>query len=109
MAEHTTLRLVAEHADACNLFDIPDGGATVLRKLEVLGRHCDELGRRYDTIEKTISTRFDPASRRARPPSAALRLDATALTTQSRPLVPVDTRRTRDARGRRRRARNEQA
>ena len=60
MGEHTTLRLVAEHADACNLFDIPDGGATVLRKLEVLARHCDELGRRYDAIEKTISTRLQP-------------------------------------------------
>ncbi len=60
MGERTTLRLVAEHADACNLFDIPDGGATVLRKLDVLARHCDELGRPYDAIEKTISTRLAP-------------------------------------------------
>jgi alkanesulfonate monooxygenase SsuD/methylene tetrahydromethanopterin reductase-like flavin-dependent oxidoreductase (luciferase family) len=34
--ERQTLRLVAEHADACNLFDIPDGGITIRRKLEVL-------------------------------------------------------------------------
>jgi F420-dependent oxidoreductase-like protein len=60
MGERTTLRLVAEHADACNLFDIPDGGATVRHKLDVLARHCDELGRPYDAIEKTISTRFEP-------------------------------------------------
>ena len=60
MGERTTLRLVAEHADACNLFDIPDGGATVRRKLDVLARHCDELGRPYDAIEKTISTRLEP-------------------------------------------------
>ena len=60
MGEQTTLRLVAEHADACNLFDIPDGGATVLRKLDVLARHCDQLGRRYDAIEKTITTRLEP-------------------------------------------------
>src|SRR4051812_11117034 len=42
MGERRTLRLVARYADACNLFDIPDGGATVRRKLEVLERHCDE-------------------------------------------------------------------
>ena len=34
MGERKTLRLVAEYADACNLFDIPDGGKTIRRKLE---------------------------------------------------------------------------
>jgi F420-dependent oxidoreductase-like protein len=58
--ERKTLRLVARYADACNLFDIPDGGATVRRKLEVLARHCDELGRPYEEIDKTISTRLEP-------------------------------------------------
>jgi F420-dependent oxidoreductase-like protein len=58
--ERKTLRLVARYADACNLFDIPDGGATVRRKLEVLARHCEELGRPYGEIEKTISTRLEP-------------------------------------------------
>jgi alkanesulfonate monooxygenase SsuD/methylene tetrahydromethanopterin reductase-like flavin-dependent oxidoreductase (luciferase family) len=56
--EKRTLRLVAQYADACNLFDIPDGGATVRGKLDVLKRHCDELGRDYDAIEKTIGARL---------------------------------------------------
>jgi F420-dependent oxidoreductase-like protein len=59
MGERKTLRLVAEHADACNLFDIPDGGETIRRKLDVLRRHCDAVGRPYDQIEKTISTRLN--------------------------------------------------
>jgi F420-dependent oxidoreductase-like protein len=58
MGETRTLRLVAEYADACNLFDIPDEGATIRRKLEVLAGHCDELGRPYDEIDKTVSTRL---------------------------------------------------
>jgi F420-dependent oxidoreductase-like protein len=58
MGERRTLRLVAQNADACNLFDIPDGGATVRHKLDVLARHCEAVGRPYDDIEKTISTRL---------------------------------------------------
>ncbi|SRR6266536_971137 len=58
--ERWTLRLVARYADACNLFDIPDGGQTVRRKLAVLADHCAAVGRPYDDIEKTLSTRFDP-------------------------------------------------
>jgi hypothetical protein len=54
------LRLVAEYADACNVFDIPDGGATIKRKLAVLARHCEQAGRTFNAIEKTISIRFDP-------------------------------------------------
>ncbi len=60
MGERRTLRLVAQYADACNLFDIPDGGTTVRRKLEVLQRHCDDVGRPYGEILKTISTRLEP-------------------------------------------------
>ena len=56
--ERKTLRLVAQYADACNLFDIPDGGRTVARKLEVLARHCEQAGRPYEAIEKTLSTRL---------------------------------------------------
>jgi F420-dependent oxidoreductase-like protein len=58
--EKRTLRLVAQYADACNLFDIPDGGRTVRRKLDVLARHCDDAGRAYEDIEKTLSTRLNP-------------------------------------------------
>ena len=50
--EKKTLRLVAEYADACNLFAAPD--SEVLRhKLDVLKAHCERLGRDYATIEKT--------------------------------------------------------
>jgi F420-dependent oxidoreductase-like protein len=57
--ERRTLRLVAQYADACNLFDIPDGGRTVTHKLAVLAQHCADLGRPYDQIEKTLSTRLE--------------------------------------------------
>jgi alkanesulfonate monooxygenase SsuD/methylene tetrahydromethanopterin reductase-like flavin-dependent oxidoreductase (luciferase family) len=55
-----TLRLVAEHADACNLFDIPDEGKTIKHKLDVLARHCQAVGRNPDEIGKTVSTRLNP-------------------------------------------------
>ena len=48
--ERRTLRLVAEHGDACNLFgDV----ATVGHKLEVLARHCEDVGRDPAAITKT--------------------------------------------------------
>jgi F420-dependent oxidoreductase-like protein len=50
--ERKTLRLVAQYADACNLF--ATGVEDVRHKLDVLKRHCDHLGRDYDSIEKTI-------------------------------------------------------
>ena len=58
--ERRTLPLVARYADACNVFDIPDGGATVRHKLGVLQELCAEIGRPYDAIEKTIATRLAP-------------------------------------------------
>jgi F420-dependent oxidoreductase-like protein len=50
--EKRTLALVAQYADACNLyaFENPD---TVRGKLEVLRRHCDAVGRAYEEIERT--------------------------------------------------------
>jgi len=48
--EKKTLRLVAQYAQACNLFDGPE----LAHKLDVLRRHCDDLGRDYDAIEKTV-------------------------------------------------------
>jgi F420-dependent oxidoreductase-like protein len=54
-----TLRLVAEYADACNLFDIPDGGVTIRRKLDVLAEHCERVGRPFAEVEKTVSTRLN--------------------------------------------------
>jgi F420-dependent oxidoreductase-like protein len=60
MGETKTLPLVARYADACNLFDVPDGGNTVKHKLAVLARHCEKVGRAYQDIEKTLSTRLQP-------------------------------------------------
>jgi F420-dependent oxidoreductase-like protein len=56
--ERRTLPLVARYADACNVFDIPDGGETVRRKLDVLARHCEAIGRPVEEIETTLSTRL---------------------------------------------------
>jgi len=56
--ERRTLRLVAEYADACNLFgESPD---RVAHKLDVLRAHCDDVGRDYDTIQKTMIGSVDP-------------------------------------------------
>jgi len=59
--ERVALRLVAEHADACNF---GPGHATglarspdeVRRKLAVLQRHCEEIGRPYEEILPTHFT-----------------------------------------------------
>ena len=48
--ERTTLRLVAEHADACNLFG---DAATVRHKVEVLHGHCADIGRDPAEVEVT--------------------------------------------------------
>ncbi len=48
--EKKTLRLVAQYADACNIFGEPD---VVAQKLDVLRRHCDSVGRDPNEIEVT--------------------------------------------------------
>ena len=53
--ERKTLRLVAQYAQACNLFPGPNLG----HKLDVLRAHCEAVGRDYDEIEKTVLYRFD--------------------------------------------------
>lgn len=53
--ERKTLRLVAQYADACNIFDTPE----LAHKLDVLREHCERLGRDYDEIEKTAHLPFD--------------------------------------------------
>jgi len=50
--EKKTLRLVAQYADACNLF-AGTGVEVVRHKLDVLKQHCEDLDREYTTIEKT--------------------------------------------------------
>ena len=53
--EKKTLRMVAQYADACNLFPSPQ----LPHKLDVLREHCQALGRNYDEIEKTAMFSFD--------------------------------------------------
>jgi F420-dependent oxidoreductase-like protein len=55
--ERKTLRLVAQYADACNLFGGPD---EVAQKLDVLRRHCDAVGRDPNEIEVTAMYRDLP-------------------------------------------------
>jgi F420-dependent oxidoreductase-like protein len=50
--EKKTLRLVAQYADACNLF-ARLGDAALKHKLDVLREHCAAVGRPYEAIEKT--------------------------------------------------------
>ncbi len=56
--EKKTLRLVAQYADACNLF-ARNGVDGVSNKLEVLREHCEALDRDYEEIEKTVLDRID--------------------------------------------------
>jgi F420-dependent oxidoreductase-like protein len=53
--EKKTLRLVAQYAQACNLFVFDD----LERKLDVLRQHCADVGRDYDEIEKTVMSFVD--------------------------------------------------
>jgi alkanesulfonate monooxygenase len=53
--ERKTLRLVARHADACNIFARPEAA----HKLAVLRAHCETEGRDYDEIEKTTIVSVD--------------------------------------------------
>jgi F420-dependent oxidoreductase-like protein len=50
--ERKTLRLVAQYADACNMFSSTP--AEISHKLDVLRRHCDDVGRDEAAIRKTI-------------------------------------------------------
>lgn len=52
MGEKKTLRLVAQYADACNLFQRA-GLDTLRHKVDVLRSHCDDLGRDFSEIECT--------------------------------------------------------
>jgi F420-dependent oxidoreductase-like protein len=60
--ERKTLRLVAQYADATNLFGA--SGAEIAHKLDVLRRHCDDLDRDYDSIRRTAMGGVDPVADR---------------------------------------------
>ena len=53
MGEGKTLRLVAQYANACNLFAFV-GNEVLAHKLKVLRNHCETIGRNYDDIERTV-------------------------------------------------------
>ncbi|MFG6503397.1 LLM class F420-dependent oxidoreductase [Microbacterium sp. P05] len=71
--EKKTLRLVAQHADACNLAAM--GEELPAHKLDVLRGHCEAVGRDYDDIEKTVMIAVDPEST---PDAVAEKVDALA-------------------------------
>jgi alkanesulfonate monooxygenase SsuD/methylene tetrahydromethanopterin reductase-like flavin-dependent oxidoreductase (luciferase family) len=48
--ERRTLRLVAQYADACNVFGTPE---TIARKFAILDEHCAAVGRDPAEIERT--------------------------------------------------------
>jgi F420-dependent oxidoreductase-like protein len=60
--ERKTLRMVAQYADASNLFG--STGDDIRHKLDVLRRHCDDLDRDFDTIQRTAMAGLDPVADR---------------------------------------------
>jgi F420-dependent oxidoreductase-like protein len=52
MGPNKTLRMVAQYADACNIFE-GAGTEKMQNALDTLKAHCERLGRDYDTVEKT--------------------------------------------------------
>jgi F420-dependent oxidoreductase-like protein len=56
--ERKTLRLVAQYADACNVFGAPP---MIHRKYEILRRHCEAVGRDPAEIERSTLQGADPA------------------------------------------------
>jgi F420-dependent oxidoreductase-like protein len=54
--ERKTLRLVAQYADACNVFG---DAARIARKYAVLREHCERLGRPYEEIERSTLQSID--------------------------------------------------
>lgn len=59
--ERKTLRLVAEYADACNLFVNQDSDpAAIQHKLAVLREHCERAGTDYGRLRKTLLWTGDP-------------------------------------------------
>jgi F420-dependent oxidoreductase-like protein len=57
--ERKTLRLVAQYAEACNLFT-RYSKRDLARKLGKLRTYCEEAGRAYDTIDRTSLGQWDP-------------------------------------------------
>lgn len=58
VGEKKTLPLVAQYADACNLYAF-ESLDVVRAKLEVLRRHCEAIGRPFEEIERTAIGALD--------------------------------------------------
>jgi len=91
--ERRTLRLVAQHGDACNLF--ATSPEEVAHKLDVLRRHCADVGRDPAEIRVTVlDSQYahgleDAAGYAARmAPYAALGVDTVILAPPQGPLTP---------------------
>ena len=54
--ERKTLRIVAQYADACNVFG---DGQRIAHKYAVLREHCERLGRPYEEIERSTLQSID--------------------------------------------------
>lgn len=58
MGPKKTLRFVAKHGNACNLFGAYEN--EVLKdRLDILKGHCEDVGRPYEEIEKTVLQTID--------------------------------------------------
>ncbi|MBA2695483.1 MAG: LLM class F420-dependent oxidoreductase [Actinobacteria bacterium] len=66
--ERKTLRMVAQYADACNIFDM--GPEAVRAKYDVIDRHCADVGRDPAEIERTVIARM-PLARRGQGAAAS--------------------------------------
>jgi F420-dependent oxidoreductase-like protein len=64
--ERKTLRLVAQYADATNVFGGPEG---IAHKYRVLREHCERLGRPYEEIERSTLQRVTLSGGRAETPA----------------------------------------
>jgi alkanesulfonate monooxygenase SsuD/methylene tetrahydromethanopterin reductase-like flavin-dependent oxidoreductase (luciferase family) len=64
--EKKTLRLVAQYADACNIFDM--GPAGVRAKYDVIEAHCADVGRDPAEIHRTVLSIFTPDTGHLPPP-----------------------------------------
>src|SRR5512144_2067335 len=60
--EKKTLRLVAQYADACNVFGAPEA---IARKYAILADHCAAVGRDPDEIERSTLQNIRPRLDRA--------------------------------------------
>ena len=77
--ERRTLKLVAQYADACNVFGTDP--SQLKHKYDVLRGHCETVGRDYADIEKTLLTQVsispDGAHRSLTPDAVVERLGRT--------------------------------